>query len=64
MEWPHFVLLLVVVLALSVVLVRDKDNKVFFELLRGFRQSLRYIFELIKSKKLEIQVYNLSIKLN
>ena len=64
MEWSHFVLLLVVVLALSVVLVRDKDNKVLFELLRGFRQSLRYIFELIKSKKLEIQVYNLSIKLN
>ena len=64
MEWSHFVLLLVVVLALSVVLVRDKDNKVLFELLRGFRQSLRYIFELIKSKKLEIQVYNLTIKLN
>jgi len=64
MDWQQFVLLLIIIIALSVVLIRDKDNKILFEVLRVFRQSLRYTFELLKSNNVKVQVYNFTIKFN
>jgi len=64
MDWQRFVLLLIIVIVLSVVLIRDKDNKILFEALRVFRQSLEYTFELIKSNNLTVQVFNFTVKLN
>ena len=54
---------LIIVFLSAVILIRDKENKIIFEILAIIKETFKYICELLKQKKLEVTVKESHLKL-
>ena len=52
-----------IVFLLAVILIRDKENTIIFEILAIIKETFEYICELLKQKKLEVTVKESHLKL-